>query len=58
MASGLNKNVKKMVGVLVKSLSVRNKDVILRRFGLKSGKRETGIYRPKLWSNQRKNQAN
>ena len=41
MVSGLNKNVKKMVGVLVKSLSVRNKDVILRRFGLKSGKRET-----------------
>jgi len=41
MASGLNKNVKKVVGVLVKSLSVRNKDVILRRFGLKSGKRET-----------------
>ena len=41
MVSGLNKNVKKVVGVLVKSLSVRNKDVILRRFGLKSGKRET-----------------
>ena len=41
MSSGLNKNIKKVVGVLVKSLSSRNKDVILRRFGLKNGKRET-----------------
>lgn len=36
-----NKNIKKAVSVLVKSLSERNRDVILRRFGLKTGRPET-----------------
>ena len=33
--------VTKTVANLVKSLSVRNKDIISRRFGLKNGKKET-----------------
>lgn len=39
--SGLNKNIKKAVASLVKPLSDRNRDVILRRFGLKTGQPET-----------------
>lgn len=38
---GLNKNIKKAVASLIKPLSDRNRDVILRRFGLKSGRPET-----------------
>lgn len=38
---GLNKNIKKAVASLIKPLSDRNRDVILRRFGLKSGRLET-----------------
>ena len=37
----LNKNIKKAVASLIKSLSDRNRDVILRRFGLKTGQPET-----------------
>ena len=40
-STGLNKNVKKAVASLVKPLSDRNRDVILRRFGLKTGRPET-----------------
>jgi hypothetical protein len=36
-----NKAISKLVTNLVKNLSTRNKDIISRRFGLKSGKRET-----------------
>lgn len=36
-----SKNVRKVVAGLVKSLSDRNRDIVLRRFGLKSGRRET-----------------
>src|SRR3989344_7723272 len=39
--TGLNKNIKKAVASLVKPLSDRNRDVILRRFGLKTGQPET-----------------
>ncbi|MDP3730884.1 MAG: sigma factor-like helix-turn-helix DNA-binding protein, partial [bacterium] len=39
--TGLNKNIKKSVASLVKALSDRNRDVILRRFGLKTGRPET-----------------
>lgn len=38
---GFNKNIKKAVASLVKPLSERNRDVILRRFGLKTGRLET-----------------
>lgn len=38
---GLNKTIKKAVVSLIKPLSDRNRDVILRRFGLKSGRPET-----------------
>lgn len=38
---GLNKNIKKVVASLIKPLSDRNRDVILRRFGLKTGQPET-----------------
>lgn len=34
-------NIDKTVAMLVKGLSVRNRDIITRRFGLKNGKRET-----------------
>ena len=37
----LNNTIKGVVGGLVVTLSPRNKDVISRRFGLKTGKRET-----------------
>ena len=40
-APGLNKNIKKAVASLIKPLSDRNRDVILRRFGLKNGRPET-----------------
>lgn len=36
-----NTNIDKTVAMLVKSLSVRNRDIITRRFGLKNGKKET-----------------
>lgn len=39
--ANLDKNVKKVVSALVKTLSERNKDIVLRRFGLKAGERET-----------------
>ncbi len=39
--ANLDKNIKKVVVTLVKSLSERNKDIVLRRFGLKTGQRET-----------------
>ncbi|MBI2057646.1 MAG: hypothetical protein HYT63_01530 [Candidatus Yanofskybacteria bacterium] len=39
--TSLDKNIKKVVAVLVKSLSERNRDIVLRRFGLKTGSRET-----------------
>ncbi|TSC74705.1 MAG: hypothetical protein G01um101444_189 [Parcubacteria group bacterium Gr01-1014_44] len=38
---GLSKNIKKAVISLVKPLSDRNRDVIMRRFGLKTGQPET-----------------
>lgn len=38
---GLSKNIKKAVASLVKPLSDRNRDVIMRRFGLKTGRPET-----------------
>jgi len=38
---GLNKTIKKAVTSLIKPLSDRNRDVILRRFGLKNGRLET-----------------
>ena len=37
----LNKSIKKAVVGLIKPLSDRNRDVILRRFGLKNGRPET-----------------
>ncbi len=39
--ANLDKNIKKVVSALVKPLSERNRDIVLRRFGLKTGKRET-----------------
>ena len=36
-----NNNITKTVVSLVKNLSVRNRDIISRRFGLKSGRKET-----------------
>src|SRR3989344_819411 len=39
--TSLDKNIKKVVASLVKSLSERNRDIVLRRFGLKTGSRET-----------------
>ena len=36
-----NAAITKTVGMLVKNISTRNKDVISRRFGLKSGRKET-----------------
>ena len=36
-----NNNLTKVVAQLTKHLSPRNKDIISRRFGLKSGKKET-----------------
>ncbi len=36
-----NNNIDKLVASLIKSLSTRNKDIIVRRFGLKNGKKET-----------------
>ncbi|MBI2676395.1 MAG: hypothetical protein HYX21_00360 [Candidatus Yanofskybacteria bacterium] len=39
--TSLDKNIKKVVVSLVKSLSERNRDIVLRRFGLKTGSRET-----------------
>ena len=39
--TSLDKNIKKVVAGLVKSLSERNRDIVLRRFGLKTGSRET-----------------
>lgn len=36
-----SQTIKKTVGDLLKNVSVRNKDIIGRRFGLKTGKRET-----------------
>lgn len=41
MANVNNSAIAKTVVNLVKNLSVRNKDIISRRFGLKSGKKET-----------------
>jgi len=34
-------SIKKVVGALIKNLSDRNKDIVLRRFGLKTGEKET-----------------
>lgn len=39
--TSLSKNVRKVVAGLVKPLSDRNRDIVLRRFGLKNGGRET-----------------
>jgi hypothetical protein len=39
--ANLNSTIKGVVGELVSVLSTRNRDVISRRFGLKTGKRET-----------------
>jgi len=36
-----NTNIDKTVAMLVKSLAIRNRDIITRRFGLKNGKKET-----------------
>src|SRR3989344_1097595 len=36
-----NNNITKTVALLVKNLSVRNRDIVSRRFGLKSGRKET-----------------
>ena len=36
-----NNSIAKTVALLVKNLSVRNRDIVSRRFGLKTGKKET-----------------
>ena len=42
MGSSINKgNINKVVGQLLAALNTRNKDVISRRFGVKSGRKET-----------------
>jgi hypothetical protein len=41
MATNTSANIKKTVADLLKNTSVRNRDVISRRFGLKTGKKET-----------------
>src|SRR3989338_8780754 len=39
--SNLNNAIVKTVALLVKNISSRNRDIISRRFGLKTGKKET-----------------
>lgn len=41
MASNNSANIKKTVADLLKNTSARNKDIIARRFGLKTGRKET-----------------
>ena len=41
MATNTSVNIKKTVADLLKNTSVRNKDIISRRFGLKTGQKET-----------------
>ena len=41
MPSNNSSSIKKTVADLLKSASTRNKDIISRRFGLKTGKKET-----------------
>ena len=41
MIANTSQTIKKTVAELLKNASTRNKDIISRRFGLKSGKRET-----------------
>src|SRR3989344_3570750 len=41
MPSNNSSSIKKTVADLLKSTSSRNKDIIARRFGLKTGKKET-----------------
>src|SRR3989338_4586669 len=39
--ANVNNVITKTVALLVKNLSVRNRDIVSRRFGLKTGKKET-----------------